>query len=146
MIRNSKKDPALPKAAVPYIPTATAIVPSRAQVAVPVPAAYENKMPVMTSSSAPSPEYRVPADTTLRHAIRLSIVEDKPILMDYWTASLDKSVIIGVKANKEQLLVKDAEQYTSPISQIFKSGSDYIIKTENSIYIVDNEIASKRIS
>jgi hypothetical protein len=132
MIRNSDKVPLLPKAAVP---TATSIVPAKSH------SEYENKSPAVIA-----PKYRVPADITLSHAIRLSIVEDKPILMDYWTASLDKSVIIGIKLNKEQLLVKDSEQYTSPISQIFKSGSDYIIKTENSIYIVDVEIASKRIS
>ena len=29
----------------------------------------------------------------MNHAIKLAIVEDKPIMMDYWTASLDKSVV-----------------------------------------------------
>ena len=144
MIRNSKKDPSLPKDNVPYVPVAALAAPTKAQPAIPVPASCEKKMLVAKPTAAP--EYRVPGDATIRHAIRLSIVEDKPILMDYWTGSLDKSVIIGGKANKEQLLVKDAEQYTSPISQIFRTGSDFIIKTENSIYIVDNEIASKRIS
>lgn len=90
--------------------------------------------------------YRLPSDVTLQHASKLSIVEDKPIMLDYWTNSLDKTVLIGVKDNKEKLLVKSEEEYTSPIAKIFKVGKEYIVMTENSIYIVDVEIPTKRIS
>jgi hypothetical protein len=90
--------------------------------------------------------YRLPENTTLQHAAKLGIVEDKPILLDYWTNSLDKTVLIGVKDDKEKLLVKSEEEYTSPIAKIFKIGKEYIIMTENSIYIVDVEIPTKRIS
>jgi hypothetical protein len=90
--------------------------------------------------------YRVPENTTLQHAAKLAIVEDKPIMMDYWTNSLDKTVLIGVRDNKEKMLVKSEEEYTSPIAKIFKVGKEYIIMTENSIYIVDVEIPTKRIS
>lgn len=90
--------------------------------------------------------YRLPENTTMQHAAKLAVVEDKPIMLDYWTNSLDKSVLIGVKDNKEKLLVKSEEEYTSPIAKIFKVGKEYIIMTENSIYIVDVEIPTKRIS
>ena len=90
--------------------------------------------------------YRLPETTTLQHAIKLSIVEDKPVMMDYWTNSLDKSVLIGVRENQEKLLVKSEEEYTSPIAKIYKVGSEYIVITENSIYLVDVEIPTKRIS
>jgi hypothetical protein len=90
--------------------------------------------------------YRLPENTTLQHAAKLSIVEDKPIMLDYWTSSLDKSVLIGVKDNQEKLLVKSEEEYTSPISKIYKVGKEYIIISENSIYLVDVEIPTKRIS
>jgi hypothetical protein len=30
--------------------------------------------------------YRLPNDITLQNAVKLSIVEDKPIMLDYWTA------------------------------------------------------------
>ena len=90
--------------------------------------------------------YRLPENTTLQHATKLSIVEDKPILFDYWTSSIDKKALIGVKDNKEKLLVKNEEEYTSPIAKIFKVGKEYIVVTENSIYIVDVEILTKRIS
>ena len=90
--------------------------------------------------------YRLPDPKTLSHAIKFAIVEDKPLLFDYWTLSIDKKVIIGLKEDKEKLLVKSEEEYTSPISKIFKVESEYIIVTENSIYLVDSGIQTKRIS
>lgn len=92
------------------------------------------------------PGYRLPENNTLQHASKLAIVEDKPIMLDYWTNSLDKTVLIGVKDNGEKLLVKSEEEYTSPVSKIYKVGKEYIIITENSIYLVDVEIPTKRIS
>jgi hypothetical protein len=109
-----------------------------------------------TAPSAPNPAsdsalstpngYRLPENNTLQHAIKLAIVEDKPVMMDYWTNSLDKTALIGVKNNQEKLLVKSEEEYTSPVSKIYKVGKEYIVITENSIYIVDVEIPTKRIS
>jgi len=90
--------------------------------------------------------YRLPENITLQHASKLSINEDKPIMFDYWTSSIDKKVLIGVKENKEKLLVKSEDEYTSPIAKIYKVGKEYIILTENSIYIVDVEIPTKVIS
>jgi len=101
---------------------------------------------LVVSGSADQPSYRLPESTTLQHAAKLSIVEDKPIMLDYWTSSLEKTVIIGVKTDGEKLLVKSQDEYTSSISKIYKVGTEYIIMTENSIYIVDVNIASKRIS
>lgn len=101
--------------------------------------------PAPVAQKTPS-GYRLPENNTLQHAVKLSIVEDKPVMMDYWTNSIDKSVLIGVKDNQEKLLVKSEEEYTSPISKIYKVGKEYIIITENSIYLVDVEIPTKRIS
>jgi len=67
-------------------------------------------------------------------------------MMDYWTASLDKSIIIGVRESGEKLLVKSEDEYTSPIANIYKVETEYIIVTENSIYLISNETPSKKIS
>ena len=98
------------------------------------------------SSAAAGASYRLPSNVCVSHAMKLAIVEDKPIMMDYWTASLDKSVIIGVGENKEKLLVKSEDEYTSTIAKIYKVETEYIIMTENSIYIVSNDIPTKRIN
>ena len=94
----------------------------------------------------PEPTYRLPSEVTLKHAVKLSIVEDKPILLDYWTVSLDKKALIGVKESGEKLLVKSEDEYTSPIVKFYKSGLEYIIITENSIYLVSSEINTRKIS
>ncbi len=105
----------------------------------------------MSSEEAPqtstvAANYKLPSGTTLQHCAKLSIVEDKPIMFDYWTASCDKDVLIGVRESEEKLLVKSEEEYTSPISKIYKVESEYIIITENSIYVVSAEIPTKRVS
>jgi hypothetical protein len=90
--------------------------------------------------------YRLPTEKCMQHVFKLAIVEDKPIMMDYWTSSVDKTVVIGVRENNEKLIVKSADEYTSPIAKIYKVETEYIIVTENSIYIVSSDIANKRIS
>jgi|TARA_R110002074_G_scaffold35007_7_gene95791 hypothetical protein len=90
--------------------------------------------------------YSAPSNTCLQHAVKIAIVEDRPIMMDYWTNSHDNNVLIGVKEDGEKLLVKSEDEYTSPISKIFKVETEYIIVTENSLYIVDANIPTKRIS
>ena len=98
------------------------------------------------SAEKESPTYPLPSTTTLQHVAKLSIVEDKPVLFDYWTGSLDKDVLIGVRDSGEKLLVKSEDEYTSPISKIYKVESEYIIITENSIYMISSEVDTKRIS
>jgi len=82
----------------------------------------------------------------MKHLVKLSLEHDKPIMLDYWKKSLTKDVVVGVRASGEKLLVKNEEEYTSPISKVFKVETDYIIMTENSLYCVCASIASKRIS
>ena len=94
------------------------------------------------------PTLRLPGQATLEHAMKLAINEDRPIMMDYWKDSIEKTVLIGQRDDetKEKILVRSEEEYTSPIKQILKVGTDYIIMTENSIYLVDTAIPFRRIS
>ena len=116
--------------------------PARGGAAAPSNANNQNQ----TTSGTKDASYRLPSNVCVNHAMKLAIVEDKPIMMDYWTASLDKSVIIGVSENKDKLLVKSEEEYTSTIAKIYKVETEYIIMTANSIYIVSNDIPTKRIN
>jgi hypothetical protein len=95
--------------------------------------------------SVPAPP-RLPSTVTLSNAARIAVAEDKPIMMDYWSVSLSKTALIGVRDNGEKLLVKDADQYTSPIAKVYKVEEDFILVSENSIYIVDAKIPTKKIS
>jgi hypothetical protein len=104
--------------------------------------ANNNNSSVDTTSSS----NRLPDNLTLQHACRLSIENDKPIMFDYWKNSLEKTALIGVKDDDEKLLVKNEEEYTSPIVKIYKVSNEYIIMTENSIYLVDVNIITRKIS
>ena len=105
-----------------------------------------------TTPSTPSAQtagetlaYRVPENQTLSHAAKLAIVEDKPIILDYWNNSIDGTAYIGVRPTGEKMLVKSEEEYTSSVAKIYKVGGEYIIMTENSIYIVDGGIQPRKL-
>ena len=100
----------------------------------------------MSTEAQSSEGYKLPTTTTLQHAAKLAIVEDKPIMLDYWTSSLEQKALIGLNEKGEKLLVKSKEEYTSTIAKIYKVADEFIIMTENSLYIVDNKIQLRRIS
>jgi len=103
--------------------------------------------PQQTSSQTTNTaNMRLPTDLTLQHAAKISISDDKPIMLDYWFSSLEKKSCIGVRESGEKLLVKSTEEYTSPIAKLYKSGSEFIIITENSIYLVSSDIPTKKIT
>ena len=91
-------------------------------------------------------QYQLPPTSIWAHVSKIAISEDKPIMLDYWVDSINKTVFIGIKSDDEKLLVKNAEEYTSPISKIYKVNECYIICTENSIYLVSADIPTKHIN
>jgi len=91
-------------------------------------------------------EYPLPTTAVWKHVCKQSITYDKPIMLDYWVSSLKKKVFLGIRDNEEKLLVKSAEEYTSPITNMAKLEDVYIICTENSIYIVSAHIDKRKIS
>ena len=50
----------------------------------------------MSTFTEETSEYKTPDNNTMQNAARLSIVEDKPIMLDYWMESLEKTCLIGV--------------------------------------------------
>jgi hypothetical protein len=106
----------------------------------------------MSSSQETVDVSRLPELKTMQEACKIAITEDKPILMDYWLGSINKSVLIGVSKNMvdgeevtEKILVRSEEEYTSPIVKVFGLGKEYVVMTENSLYIVDSKIPVNRI-
>ena len=91
-------------------------------------------------------QIQLPPSSIWNNVAKIAITEDKPIMLDYWVDSINKDVLIGVKENDEKLLVKNAEEYTSPIVKIYRLESVFIICTENSIYVTSSDIDKRRIS
>lgn len=89
----------------------------------------------------------LPHPTTLLHAARLAIQQDKPIQLDYYVESASGKAFIGEDPEtKEKMLVKSNEEFTSLIAKIYKVQEDFLILTENSIYIVSGKIQKRRIN
>jgi hypothetical protein len=104
------------------------------------------------SVSLENKNYRLPEQKTMENACKISLTEDKPIMMDYWASSIDNTSIIGVQEDDKKMLIKSDQEYTSYIDKVYqianqdKSIIDYIIKTENSIYLVSGSINTKRVT
>ena len=98
-------------------------------------------------TSVSAPDLEVPHEKTLVHAARIAIQEDKPIHLDYYCDTRDGKAFLGEDSvTKDKMLVRSEEEYTSPVSNIFKVEGDFIVITENSIYIVSRNIKKRIIS
>ncbi len=100
------------------------------------------------ATTAPQAQQEVlPHATTLLHAARLSIQQDKAIQLDYYVDSANGKAFIGEDPDtKEKMLVKSNDEFTSLIGKIYKVQEDFLIITENSIYIVSGKIQKRRIN
>lgn len=92
-----------------------------------------------------------PTEKALVNAAKLALAQDKPILLDYYRETKAGTAFLGEdKDTKEQILFKNAEEYTSPIQNKYRvvagEQTEYIFITENSIYIVHGAIKKKEIS
>jgi hypothetical protein len=110
--------------------------------------------PAPTTAVAPSvpsatlaSELDTPSDKTLLHAARIAIEQDKPIMLDYYLDTKEGRAFLGEDAvTKDKMLVRSEEEYTSLIQKIFKVKDDFIVITENSLYIVSGSIKKKSIT
>ena len=92
-------------------------------------------------------EINLPGDKTLKHAARIAIEQDKPIMLDYFNDTREGKAFLGEDSTtKEKMLVRSEEEYTSLIQRIFKVGDDFIVITENSIYVIAGSTKKKTIS
>ena len=106
-----------------------------------------NPPPAPTASTQQTTQENLPQPTTLLHAARLAIQQDKPIQLDYYVDSCTNKAFIGEDPEtKEKMLVKSNEEFTSLVGKIYKVGDDFIIMTENSIYIVSGKVQKRRIN
>lgn len=103
-------------------------------------------VPASNAAAAASSAEVVPSAATLVSAAKLAIQRDMPIQLDYFVDSAEGKAFLGEDASTgEKMLVKNAEEYTSHIQKIYKAGEDFIILTENSIYLASSKIQKRKI-
>lgn len=108
--------------------------------------ATSNAAATSASASASKPIDAIPSVSCLQNASRIAIQQDKPIMLDYYVDTMTDKAFMGEDAEtKEKMLVKGSDEFTSLIQKVYKSGDDFIILTENSLYIVSGKIQRRRI-
>jgi hypothetical protein len=99
-----------------------------------------------TAAPAASTEV-LPGATTLLQAAKISIEQDRAIMLDYFRQTANGTAFLGEDPDtKERILVKSKEEFTSLIKKLYKVADDFIILTENSLYIVSGKIQKRKVN
>lgn len=109
----------------------------------PVPASTPTLSQVGSSST--STNDMLPSSTALIQAARLAMSQDKQIALDYFIDTHNtKAFIAEDPETKDKVLVKSRDEYTSLVSKMYKVGDEFLIITENTIYIVSGKIQKRK--
>lgn len=121
-------------------PATAAVVAAAAAAA---PAAPAQAAPAQATTSEDLEKIAIPSLTTLQFVARYATDRDKPIMLDYYIPSMEGKAFYGESTGaevKKNILIKSQEEFTSVIVRRIKCGDDFLIETENSIYIVSAKI------
>jgi hypothetical protein len=105
----------------------------------------------VASPAATAPVEILPSATALLQAAKLAIKDDKPIKLDFYVDTYHQKAFIGEDATdpKDKVLVKAKDEFTSNIQKLYKveakADSDFIVVTENSLYVVSGKIQKRKI-
>lgn len=100
-------------------------------------------MSVVQKQNAPTTgKITLPSAQTLEQAAKLAIKLSKPMCFYFYIDSCKGNAQI-VKAEGDNIIYKNSEEHTSPIKNTYKVGNEYLVVTENTIYLIS---ASTRVS
>jgi len=89
----------------------------------------------------------MPSTQTMMQATKLALTDDRAIMLDYYRESCKGTAFLGEDADtKERILVKSKEEFTSLIKKLYKVGEDFIVITENSLYVVGGNIQKRKVN
>ena len=77
----------------------------------------------------------MPGQTTLNNAAKLSIKLGRPLDFYFYIDSCRNNASIRT-ADGEKIIYKNNEEHTSPIKNTYKVGNEYLVVTENTIYVI----------
>jgi len=112
----------------------------------PAPSSQAQPQAQPQAQTADAPATVLPSPAVLVQAAKLALAHDNPIRLDYYVETSNGSAFMGEDAEtKDKMLVKSAEEFTSLIQKTYKVGDDYIVMTENSIYVVNGKLQKRKI-
>jgi len=110
--------------------------------------AQGNASAALTSSNAANAAADpLPSAQTMLQAAKLAMQDDRAIMMDYYAETHKNMAFLGEDPEtKERILVKSKEEFTSLIKKLYKVADDFIILTENSLYVVSGKIQKRKVN
>ena len=103
--------------------------------------------PVVTPSTASGASDIYPSPQTLIQAAKIAIDQDRAVMLDYYRQTCAGTAFLGEDpSTTERILVKSKDEFTSLIKKLYKVGEDFIIVTENSLYIVSGKIQKRKVN
>lgn len=100
-----------------------------------------------TASAATAANEILPSATILLQCAKLAIEQDRAIMLDYYRETANGQAFLGEDPEtKERVLVKSKEEFTSLVKKLYKVGEDFIVSTENSLYIVSGKISKRKVN
>lgn len=98
-------------------------------------------------AATPATTEILPGAATLLQAAKIACEQDKAIMLDYFRQTAAGTAFLGEDPDtKERILVKSKEEFTSLIKKLYKVNDDYIILTENSLYVVSGKIQKRKVN
>ena len=89
----------------------------------------------------------LPSVQTMLQASKIAIEQDRAIMLDYYRQTHAGTAFLGEDPDtKERILVKSKEEFTSLVKKLYKVGEDFIILTENSLYVVSGKIQKRKVN
>ena len=85
----------------------------------------------------------LPCENALTQAAKLSIKVAKPICFNFYIDSCRGGASI-VTHEGEKIVYKNNEEHTSPIKNTYKVCSEYLVVTENTIYVLSANTAIQK--
>jgi len=99
------------------------------------------------SASATATVELLPSNQTLLQAAKIAIEQDRAMMLDYYRQTAGGTAFLGEDPEtKERVLVKSKDEFTSLIKKLYKVGDDFIILTENSLYVVSGKIQKRKVN
>lgn len=99
----------------------------------------------MSVTSSSQSQLVLASTDTLNKAFKLSLKFTKPIDTYFYLDSCRGNVCI-LNDGEEMVIFKNEDEHTSPILKIFKSGEQFIVMTENTIYLLSSNTPMRNLN
>jgi len=102
---------------------------------------------VTATTATSATQEPLPSQNTLLQAAKLAIDQDRAIMLDYYRQTANGTAFLGEDPQtQERILVKSKEEFTSLIKKLYKVNDEFIVLTENSLYVVSGKIQKRKVN